>query len=138
MGASFLGLSFLAIVASLLVIVHDFDFRRTLRCPNKAHPELVIDADRVLPFAIACQRFKPIAWRRPQVAEIARRVEIAQFAARHPDQIGRKALRSLAVEDGLGGPVSEAPDHSRFVSLNDTIVNPAYQSTIQCLYLRPP
>jgi hypothetical protein len=44
----------------------------------------------VLPLAIARQRLKTVAWRRPQVAEIVRGVEEAQFPARHLDQIGRK------------------------------------------------
>jgi hypothetical protein len=59
----------------------------------------------VLPLAIARQSFKTVAWRRPQVAEIARGV--AQFPARHLDQIGRKALRTFAVEDGFGGLVPD-------------------------------
>src|SRR5437016_2904028 len=107
-----MGLSFLAIVASsLLVVAEDLDVRRAFPRPNKAHPELVVDPDRVLPLAIARQRLKTVAWRRPQVAEIARGVEVTQFPARHLDQIGRKALRAFAVEDGFGGLVPEAPDH---------------------------
>src|SRR5262249_22386128 len=91
----------------------------------------VIDPDRVLALAIACQHLKTGAWRRPQVAEIARGVEVAQFPARHVDQIGRKALRTLTVEDGFGGPVPEAPDHGRYVSFNDTRVKSMYQPMIQ-------
>jgi hypothetical protein len=106
----------------LLVIVHDLDLSRPFRRPNKAHPELVVDPDRVLPLAIARQRLKTVAWRRPQVAEIARGVEIAQLSARYLDQIGRKALRTFAVEDGFSGLIPEAPDHRQRVSLNDTDV----------------
>ena len=72
------------------MVVHDLDIRRAFRRPNKARPELVVDPDRVLPLAIARQRLKTIAWKRPQVAEFARSVEVAQFPARHLDQIGRK------------------------------------------------
>jgi hypothetical protein len=35
-----MGLSFLAIVASSLVVVDDFNIRWTFHCPNKADPEL--------------------------------------------------------------------------------------------------
>jgi hypothetical protein len=35
------------------VIVHDLDLHRAFIRPNKAHPELVVDPDRVLPLAIA-------------------------------------------------------------------------------------
>src|SRR6266700_2723905 len=75
-------------ILSALVVVHDLDLRRAFRRPNKAHPELVVDPDRVLPLAITRQRLKTVAWRRPQVAETVRGVEVAQFPARHLDAIG--------------------------------------------------
>jgi hypothetical protein len=93
------------------MIVHDFDFGRTFCGPNEAHPEFVVDPDRVLPSAISHQRLQSIARRRPQVAEIIRRIEIAEFPASRPNQIGREALRSFSVEDGLGRPVPERSDH---------------------------
>jgi len=58
-----MGFSFLAIVASRLVVIYDLDFRRTIRRPDKAHPESIIDPDRVLPPAITRERLKAIAWR---------------------------------------------------------------------------
>src|SRR5690348_16857878 len=115
------------------MIVHDLDVRWAFRRPNKAHPELVVDPDRVLPLAITRQRFKTVAWRRSQVTEIVRGVEVAQFPARHLDQIGRKALGTFAIEDGLGGLVAEVSDHRQCVSLNDTAVKSAYQPMIQSL-----
>src|SRR5215468_9211045 len=102
------------------MVTHDLDARGTFRRPHKAHSELVVDPDRVLSLAIARQRLEAIAWRRPQVAEIARGVEVAQFPARHFDQIGGKALRTFAAEDGFGGAVPEASDHGQLVSLIDT------------------
>ena len=80
------------------MVVHDFDLCRAFRRPNEAHPKLVVNADRVLPLAIPRKRLKAIAGRRPQIAKIARGVEVAQFPARHLDQIGRKALRTLAMK----------------------------------------
>jgi hypothetical protein len=74
------------------VVVYDLHVRRTFRRPDKAHPELIIDPDRVLPLAIARQRLKTIAWGRPQITEIARGVEVAEFPACHPDQISWKAF----------------------------------------------
>src|SRR6266478_2441658 len=59
-----------------LVVVHDLDFRRAFRRPDKAHAELVVDPDRVLPFAVARQRLKTVAWRRPQIAKIVREVTV--------------------------------------------------------------
>jgi hypothetical protein len=104
------------------VVIYYLDFDRAFRRPNKAHPELVVDPDRVLPLAIARQGLKTIAWRRPQVAKIARGVKVAQFPARNLDKIGRKALRAFAVEDRFGSLVAEAPDHREYVSFNDTAV----------------
>jgi len=95
----------------LLLVVHDLDLRRAFGRPNKAQPELVVDSDRVLSHAIARQRLKAVAWRRSQVAEIARGIEVAQFPARRPDQIGREAFRIFAIEDGPGSLIPEAPDH---------------------------
>src|SRR5581483_11704478 len=89
----------------LLMIVHDLDVCWAFRRPNEAHAELVVDTDRVLPPPVARECFKAIAWRGPQVAELARGVEIAQFPARHLDQVSRKALWTFAVEDRFGGLV---------------------------------
>jgi hypothetical protein len=50
-----------------------------------------------LPLAITRKRLKAVAWRRPQVAKVAGGVEVAQFPARHLDQVGRKAFRAFTV-----------------------------------------
>src|SRR5579872_1858966 len=59
-----IGLSFLAIAASfVLVVVHNLDLRRAFPRPNKAHSELVVDPDRILSLAIARQCLKTVAGR---------------------------------------------------------------------------
>jgi len=80
------------------VIVHDLDLRRAIRCPNEAHPELVIDPDRVLSLSLARQSLKPITRRRFQIAEIGGRIEVAQFAPRYFDQISREAFRAFPLK----------------------------------------
>jgi len=92
------------------MIVHDFDLCRAFRRPDETHSELVVDADRVLSPAIPSQRFEAIAGRRPQIAEIARGVEIARLPTRHLDQIGRKALRAFTVENGFAGLIPKVFD----------------------------
>ena len=104
------------------MVIYDFDLRRAFRRPNESHSELVVNSDRVPPLAIPRQRLKVITRRRPQIAKIASGIDVAQFPASYLDQIGRKALRALAVEDSFGGLVPEAPDHAPLVSLNDTEV----------------
>jgi len=113
-------LSFLTIVASSLVVIHDLNFSWTLYRPNKAHPKLIVDPDRVLPLAIARQRLKMIARRRPQVAEFARGVKVAEFSPCHLDQISREAFGTIPIEDGFSDLIPEAFDHNRYVSFNDT------------------
>ena len=54
-------------------------------------------------------------------------MEVPQFPSRRLDQIRRKALRPLAIEDRLRPLVSEAPDHRHYVSLNDTSVKSLQQ-----------
>ena len=51
----------------LELLGHVASFRR----PNKAHPESIVNVDRVLPLAIARERLKAIAKKRPQVAKIS-------------------------------------------------------------------
>ena len=85
------------------MVVHDLYVRRVFPRPNEAHPELVVDPDRMLPPAIAGQRLKAVARGDLKSQEIARGIEVAQFPPRHLDQIGWKTLRIFAVEDGLGG-----------------------------------
>ena len=50
----------------LLVVVHDFDLVGAVGVPHKADAPLVIDADAVLPFAVALQGFKLVVWRDSQ------------------------------------------------------------------------
>jgi len=66
------------------MVVHNLDLRWAFRRPNKANPKLVVYPDRVLPLAIARERLKAIAWRRPQVAEIARGVEVSEVSGAPP------------------------------------------------------
>src|SRR5438552_4085440 len=67
-----MGLIFFGISYPHLVVVDDLDLCGTFCRPHKAHPELVVDSDRVLSRAIARQGLEAVAWRRSQVAESAR------------------------------------------------------------------
>jgi hypothetical protein len=83
------------------MIVDDLNVCGTFWGPNETHPKLVVYPYRVLSFAITRQRLKTIAWRRSQVAEIVRGVEVAQLPARDLDQIGWKAFGTFAIENGF-------------------------------------
>jgi len=72
------------------VIVDDFDVMRIAIAPAEADAPLAVDADAVLSFAIALQRFQPVARRRLQVdavlqpdapAAVDRALEIEELTA---------------------------------------------------------
>ena len=109
-GGSFLGM------ATSLNDSRYFDVGGAFRRPSEANPELVVDPDRMLPSAIPAERLEPVARRQLQIAQIKRGIEIAELAARDLDQIGRKALRALAVEDGFRGAILEALIMARCIS----------------------
>jgi len=47
--------------------------------PDKADTPLVIDPNAVLPFSVACERLKPVAWRRSKVLELGDSIQLAQL-----------------------------------------------------------
>ena len=51
------------------MIIDDLDLYRPLCDPDKADPELVVDADRVLSPTATYERLKPVAWRGSQITE---------------------------------------------------------------------
>jgi hypothetical protein len=51
------------------VVIHDFNLMCAILSPNKADAPLVIDADAVLPFAVALQRLKLVARGNPQASK---------------------------------------------------------------------
>jgi hypothetical protein len=57
------------------MIVDEFDVMRFALSPNETYAPLIVDADRVLPFPIARQRFEAISRRHAQVFEASYRVE---------------------------------------------------------------
>jgi hypothetical protein len=64
------------------VIVNDLDIVGIAASPDKANPSSIIDADAVLTFSVAFQRFQAIPWRNQQVSPGSGAVEIQQFPTR--------------------------------------------------------
>jgi hypothetical protein len=62
--------------------------------------------------SVCTERFQVIAWRHAQIAQIDSSVQITELAARDFDQIGWKAFRAFASEDGLSGSILEPADHA--------------------------
>ena len=57
------------------MVMHDFNIVRT-RFPAEANAPLVTDTDSVLPDASTLQRLQPLAWRRPQVLQLRRCIQL--------------------------------------------------------------
>lgn len=93
------------------VIVHDFDIESIIALPDEAYAPLIVDADAVLAFAAALQRFKPVGGRYAQVFQSPRIVQHPEFAAGDRLDVAGQALRDLAGPDLFGFPVVETPDH---------------------------
>src|SRR5262249_9288748 len=93
------------------MIVYDLDVLGPFRRPAKADSPLSIDPDAILTFAIALERFKMIAWRRPQVVESHGSVDHIELSLR--DCLERPPSRraDAVAEEPFGCPIGEAPDH---------------------------
>jgi len=96
---------------SKLVVVDDLYVFRSFLGPDEAHPELIIDPDRMLPITIPAQSFKPISRRRSQIIQVNRSVEIAKFPPGDFHKASWKAFRALALKDRFRHPILEASNH---------------------------
>ena len=62
------------------MVVNDLDLVRMIILPSKANPPLIVDADGMLPCAVAPQCFEPIAGRNVQIVEALGIVKKTQFS----------------------------------------------------------
>ena len=85
---------------------------RAAIAPREADPPLVVDPNAVLTFAISPESLEPIAWRDPQILDIARSMEDLQFAQGRPLERAINASHELLVPDPLGVLVPKRPDHT--------------------------
>jgi hypothetical protein len=96
-------------------VFRDFDVFGIAVSPSKADAVLVVDPDAMLPFPVAAQRFQSIARRNQEIGESVRTVENNESSERHGSD-GGKFLHPLAIEEPLGLPASETPNHKRLYS----------------------
>jgi hypothetical protein len=98
------------------VVVCDFNFVGISVLPPETNPELVIDADAVLPSAVAFQPFEAIARGDAQLAEVAHPIELREFTPDHrPERRGTGSARlatAEAIEEILGGAIREGAYHA--------------------------
>jgi hypothetical protein len=79
--------------------------------PHEADALLVVDANTVLPFAIAVQRFQPVPGRCGQVSQFTGSVELPQFPQRNPLH-RTKAFHSPPVIKPLRIAAAKGSDHA--------------------------
>ena len=65
---------------TISVVVNDFNVFWPGFCPDKAEPELVVDADALLAMAVSPERLQAVAWWDLQIVEAARSFEDGEFA----------------------------------------------------------
>jgi hypothetical protein len=66
------------------VIINELNTVRPVASPDEADAKLVVHADRPLALAVGGQRVKPISWRRSQIFNRPRRIELGKPAANNP------------------------------------------------------
>jgi hypothetical protein len=75
--------------------------------PAEAEAPLIVDPDAVLPLAIPCEPFQPVAGWHPQILKRFRRIEDTKLSLRNAFDITRELPRALSPEDFLSLPVTE-------------------------------
>lgn len=65
------------------MIIDDFNTFSTAIFPNETDPPLVIDANRMLPFAIPAQGLQPVSGRNPQILKGMSRHQILELPIGH-------------------------------------------------------
>jgi hypothetical protein len=73
---------------------------------------LVVDANAVLPLAIALKRFELIAWRHSETCQFGGCMQLQQLAPRYTLDVAKAGNRP-ALKQGLGVSAIEAVDHVR-------------------------
>jgi ABC-type uncharacterized transport system permease subunit len=94
-----------------LMVVYYFDVLDTAVGPNETDAVFVIDANGVLAFAVALERFQPVAGWNSEIVEFLCYVELLEFAQCHLLDVGRQVRRLIALVDFLGRFTSEGDDH---------------------------
>jgi len=99
------------LVPFALVIIDDFYFVAMAIMPNKTDSPLIVDTNRMLPFAFASQCFQTIPGWRSQKLELRRRVKLQQLPQRNAFD-RPKAFAVPIVKKLLGFRRAEALNHS--------------------------
>ena len=107
------------------MIVDNLHIPRAFSRPAKTYAELIVYANAVLPGAVACQGFQPVARWYTEIIEPRRLIEDRQLP--HSDSLYiDESLHSLALEQRLGVFTAERLNHRRVLTAYGTTVNRQY------------
>jgi hypothetical protein len=95
------------------MIVNDLYLVGVTISPAKTDPPLIVDANAVLPGAIASELLESVPWWHPEIVQRFRRIHGDQLPEHRPEERGGIAPNTLALEQGLSVPIGEALDHLR-------------------------
>lgn len=98
------------------VIIRTLDVERIAILEPETQPPLIVDADAVLSGTFALQCFKTIRWRKPQILQLDRRMQLQQTHRRALQNIPRQAPRFSALEETLRFGIGERPDHDATIN----------------------
>lgn len=78
------------------MIVNDFHILWSIGCPTEANPELIVDSNAVLAFAIALERFQAVpGWRTKEIERFGG-IQLRQLSCRNLcNRVEPLALSSL-------------------------------------------
>jgi hypothetical protein len=93
------------------VVIDDFDFMGAVCFPAEADSPLVIDADGVLAFPVALERFEAIAGRDGEVIEGGDGVNLGKFPQSDTLDARRERPSFPFLEEDGGLPASEGAYH---------------------------
>ena len=93
------------------MVINDFDLLWPGFHPDKAEPELVIDADAVLAMAVPLERLQAIAWWNLQIVEASRGIEDGELAEGRASEASKPPHRP-PLKEGLGVAATKRPDHT--------------------------
>jgi hypothetical protein len=68
------------------MIIGDFNLERIAVSPDKAYPELVVNPDTVLSFAITFQWFQVVAGEKTHIRELLGGMNLNEFSFNHKSQ----------------------------------------------------
>ena len=97
------------------MIVGDLNLDGALIRPAKTNAPLIVDADAVLTFPVATQRFEAVGRRKPKVSQISRRNNTLKPYPRSTQDGERQAANSESLEYLFGALVLE-PRHDPMIT----------------------